>query len=267
MSELSTYYNIPIEHDLISFNEMNKYRKKLITFVSDKEADNPEAFFRRNYPLGRHKYPLAHFLYKKIARLIKEYEAEDSDILPVDLKLSGNFMLPIGHPLKGVVYVSHPAEPKIYYPFSDFHNYLFEHKFSELWSILLSLGATKISIEVIKGRKVNLDSCLKIPHLNIDIHTTSDQVFHAKLSGTYENKTSEPKLPANLVWFEFEETWKQIAYGRINNHVRNFSLNLLYKDDFGINGSLKSTIEGLNLSLGGTYESFETTEWRITGEF
>ena len=78
---------------------------------------------------------------------------------------------------------------------------------------------------------------------------------------------SEPKLPDSLVWYPHEPTWQSIANGRIDFRLRDFSLIVTYDDDFGINAGLKALAFKSGFEIGGKFEDYEATTWRLAGEF
>jgi hypothetical protein len=101
-----------------------------------------------------------------------------------------------------------------------------------------------------------------------------------EMGGTQQSKASilyeasfagskDPALPQDLVWYEYEPTWKEIAEGRLEHNLQNFELNVEYTDDFGINLGLISKLGGSwgGLDLGGKFENHKSTIWRIVGTF
>ncbi|MBF4694259.1 hypothetical protein [Fusibacter ferrireducens] len=69
----------------------------------------------------------------------------------------------IGHPRENELYVAHPTRAGVYYPINDFHKKVFEHKFAELNSLLMNLGAKKIEVEYISGWDFEAMSQLDVP--------------------------------------------------------------------------------------------------------
>ena len=77
-----------------------------------------------------------------------------------------------------------------------------------------------------------------------------------------------PAVPDGMVWFDEEPTWRKLVDSRLHHPIREFELDILNTDDFGINAELSGKLCGLNLGLelGGTFESNEATHWKIVGE-
>lgn len=184
------------------------------------------------------------------------------------------FQLPPGHPRDRMVYAGHPGLPTVYVPLADFHRLTFEHKFAEVISLLMHLGAKTFKVEHVTGWGAEFSSHLAIglptTFAEIDIGTEAGSTQHTKqtiLFHTELDNKQAPSLPANLVWYPYEATWQQIAEGRLQFGLKNFSLYLNYNDDFGINAGLKLKIEKAGLDLGGTFERLVATTWRISGDF
>lgn len=191
-------------------------------------------------------------------------------IIQVGKSESKGLKFPLSHPREGVLYIGHPAEPETYYTIAEFHRITFEHKFCEAINLLMSLGATEISVEHVSGWAKDFSNKIATPiggakvDIKIDSNSksTSQLLFKATLSGT-----SQPKLPSHLVWYHHEPTWQFIANARIEFGLKEFSLNLSYEDDFGVNAGLKVAVQKAGLELGGKFEDHQSTIWCISGKF
>jgi hypothetical protein len=180
---------------------------------------------------------------------------------------------PPGHPRDEVLYVGHPTMPQVYYPMADFHRATFEHKFCEAIHLLMSLGATVIRVEHVTGWAKEFYARLSVPPLEAPSETAgvgagqsstkrSSLLYEAFLTGT-----DRPKIPKGLVWYPHEQTWQQVAKGRMQFGLNDFSLNLVYQGDFGINAGLKVAIAKAGWDLGGRFEDHQSTVWRLAGSF
>lgn len=177
-----------------------------------------------------------------------------------------------GHPNYGVVYAVHPASKEIYYPVADFHRVVFEHKFAEAVRLLMSLGATSLEVEHISGWSRDFSANLTVPlasgtaGLNAKAESTATSgrsiLFSASLNG---NVT--PTVPEATKWLQHEPTWQGIAEGRLRYGLLNFSLSVVYNDDFGINTALAAKIGKAGLDVGGKFQGHEATTWHIKGTF
>ena len=197
----------------------------------------------------------------------------DIHILHVGESESAELKFPLGHPRDAVVYVGHPALPDVYYTIADFHRVTFEHKFSEAINLLMHLGATHIRVEHVRGWSQEFSSRLSAALGQASTNTTAGEVKQARHSRSqllYEatfSGTTKPRLPSSLVWYHHEPTWQSIAKGRVEFGLQEFSLNVTYEDDYGVNAGLKASVHKAGFDLGGKFEDHEATTWRIAGQF
>lgn len=185
------------------------------------------------------------------------------------------FKLPPGHPRNRIVYAGHPALPEVYVPLADFHRLTFEHKFSEVISLLMHLGAKTIKVEHVTGWGTEFSSRLSagLPSAGLlitDIGAEANAIKESQQTLLFdaELENSHPSsLPDNLVWYPYESTWQQVAKGRLEFGLKNFNLTLNYNDDYGINAGIKFKIDRAGLDAGGSFEKYTATTWRIYGNF
>ena len=179
---------------------------------------------------------------------------------------------PPGHPRDTVVYIGHPAMPNVYYTIAEFHRVTFEHKFSEAIRLLMYLGANQLRVEHVRGWSREFSSRLSVPlaqatvavtgHIETASESQVQLLYEAELPGT-----QEPKLPDCLVWYPHEPTWQVIAEGRLHFEMQQFSVNVVYEDDYGVNAGLRASAIKAGFDLGGNFEDHEATMWRISGRF
>jgi hypothetical protein len=204
------------------------------------------------------------------AVLAQEGKSKQSGILLIRKSWAPRFNLPPGHPRVGVVFAGHPADPSKYIPIADFHRYIFEHRFSEVLSLLMHLGADNIEVEHVRGWGKDFSAKLSvgIPSVSGSQEAAASKshgaslLYKAELPGH-----SDPTIPEDLVWYHHESTWKQVVEGRMKFGLRNFSLNLQYQEDYGINTALKGKVKRIGLELGGDFEHHQSTTWEIRGSF
>ena len=221
--------------------------------------------------LGGPGYLLAEVTKEAIKAWTKARES-GIQVLQVGKTESKVLNFPIGHPREGLLYIGHPAEPNVYYTIAEFHRITFEHKFCEATNLLMSLGATKISVEHVSGWSKDFSTRLSVPlgsagdsigaEAGSESKSKSQLLYEATLIGT-----REPKLPEHLVWYPHEPTWQSVAKGRIDFGLKDFSLSVCYEDDYGVNAGLKVAVQKAGLELGGKFEDHQSTVWRIAGEF
>jgi hypothetical protein len=183
---------------------------------------------------------------------------------------ASQFTLPPGQPRHQVVFAGHPTEPANYIPIADFHRYIFEHKFAEILSILMHLGARRIEVRHLRGWGQDFSERLAIGIPRAAISQGAQSSSREQSTLLYEAELvggPSVALPANVVWLPHESTWKQIVEGRTKFGLKTFSLNLQYQEDYGVNLGLKAEIEAARLELGGDFEKHQSTTWEIRGEF
>lgn len=192
------------------------------------------------------------------------------NITQISQTQAASLTFPPGHPREGVLYVAHPAAERVYFTVASFHRLAFEHKFSEAIDLLMSLGASEIKVEHVKGWSREFSANLSVPMPNatagVDLSgkqsSASGLLYEAHLHGS-----TQPELPESLVWYPHEPTWQSIAKGRMKFGLTEFSLTVNYEDDFGINAGLKLTAGKAGLDLGGSFEDHRATTWKIHGKF
>jgi hypothetical protein len=194
------------------------------------------------------------------------------EVVQISKSEASTIMFPPGHPRDGVLYIGHPAQPDVYYTTAEFHRMTFEHKFSEAIRLLMHLGATEIGVDHIRGWSRDFSGKISVPSPSADTVVgatagssaaqTESLLFKATLDGT-----DLPKLPSHLSWYPHEPTWQSIAEGRLEFGLRDFSLNVTYNEDYGVNAGLKVAISKAGLDVGGKFEDHISTEWRISGKF
>jgi len=209
---------------------------------------------------------------KQVVHAYQEARAKGLDVRMIPKRWIPNFNLPPGHPRDGVLYVAHPAIREVYVPVADFHRFTFEHKFSEILSLLMHLGSKKIHVEHVCGWGHDFASKLSagIPQADLTIgasmenksETSRHILYEAELEGT-----DVPELPSTLVWYQHEPTWQKVAEGRLKFGLKKFSLKLQYQDDYGVNANLKVKAQKAGLDLGGEFKNNESTTWAINGGF
>lgn len=223
------------------------------------------------------KVGLAFSIYEPVIEITTEAlnawaKARESglNVLQVGRTEAQALKFPPGHPREQTLYVAHPALPSVYYTTATFHRMAFEHKFSEVILLLMSLGASKITVEHVRGWSREFSARISAPLPKIDAaasagHSTksaSSLLFEASL-----NNKHVPFIPNDLVWFAHEPTWQAVAKGRMQFGLSQFSLSVNYEDDFGVNAGLKLRVQKAGLDLGGTFEDHTATTWKIYGDF
>ena len=179
---------------------------------------------------------------------------------------------PHNHPQTRLIYVGNPVASALYYTAADFHRATFEHKCLEAARLLTQLGASRIRVEHVSGWSNEFAASLSLPlgksGATADSDASAQRESRTRLLFEWTLRGhSNPELPAGLLWYPHEETWKFVADARLRSGLQEFSLILSYNDDFGVNAGLKASSLASGLKLGGRFTSHTKTTWKLSGEF
>lgn len=203
-------------------------------------------------------------------RALQEAEDEGLDLLPVRQSAVGELAMPAGHPLPKTVYIGSPAIATRYYPMADFHRRVFEERFSEAVVMLMALGAEQFRVLSEQGWARDLSTQIDTPVsvakaggvMKAGQRKDSSLLFEAHLD------PGRPRLHHHPIWFHHESTWQSIAEGRLEHGLRDFSLSVTTREDFGIDGDLAAKIRRRKiLGLGGEFGTHVNTTWVLEGTF
>ncbi len=202
---------------------------------------------------------------------INRRRSSEENLLLLPLQFSKYLSLPPGHPsTNGQIYVGHPTEEKIYFPIAYFHRFVFEHKFAELLRLISSLGTRRIKAQSVEGYKTEI---LSGGEIDISIASVDGKYEKNKLrdkSIVYKadlNNESKPEISNDLVWFPYENTWKEMARERVEHGLKSVSVELEYLDDYGINAKLKFNLKHLKANLGVEFVDYKKTVWVFNVDF
>lgn len=205
-------------------------------------------------------------------KALKRLWEQGIDVLMLSRSESEMLKFSPGHPRDGVLYIGHPAESITYYTAAQFHRLTFEHKFCEACELLRYLGANKIKVAYVSGWSRKFGAKAFFPagmaaglvgaDVGLDERVESQILFEGRYAGD-----APPCLPDSLVWYPHEPTWQDIAQGRLEHGLQNFSLYVRYEDDFGVHAGFKLAAMKAGLDLGGRFEDHLATVWQIFGDF
>lgn len=205
----------------------------------------------------------------QLVKLIFDHEGMKTGFITIQPEQAKHIKFPLGHPRSRVLYIAHPAEPRCYLPLSQFHEFIFQHKYAELCNIIASLAATEYEVHYIKGRQLTADfepGGRWLGQGKATAELASGNATNFGYRATLKPKHT-PALPNSLSWYPYENMWQSIAQARLHNGLLSFDLMLDYSDDFGVTAELEAKTLKAKLELGGGFRKFEATQWRIRGAF
>jgi hypothetical protein len=197
---------------------------------------------------------------------------------PTNDNLMPNLKFPSGiTPTHGSLFIAHPYVKDLYIPYDHYNLYIIKERKTEFEKLLRNLGATEVkfinqgyfakeedSTVEIKGAAVN-------GVVNADYkkskNKSSRQLFHDKKKVSYGSSTETPKVPGDLIWYEHEKNWQEIAESRIENNAEEITIEIDNKhvkfftqnEAVRIKASLqKVTINNMPLSVSFQFDSLFT---------
>jgi hypothetical protein len=169
-----------------------------------------------------------------------------------------------GHPRLGLLYVGHPTKSTVYFPAAEFHRRVFEDKFIEAVTLLMSLGASRISVEQEHGHTRDEEQTLLPLGFERKKHdkATGAALFEGEFPGS-----GTPEVPPDLTWFDDEPTWKMLAEARTSRGAERWSLVVNYTTDYGIDMHVVDNAISGGLNIGGKFAEAQHIVWRLSAEF
>ncbi len=174
-----------------------------------------------------------------------------------------NFNFPPQHPQEDIIYSSTDFEPNYYIPLSTFHQYSFNLKQSSFVEMCAHLGAKEIILvdETIDNKKTKLKIDLEINSSNTFENEFKTGEFNSEKIRFLFPKPSEKKTTHyKSKWIESEPTWKTLQKLRLENNVSEYTAELNYTDEMGINLELATKFLNKGLNIGGSFEKIKKTK-------
>lgn len=180
------------------------------------------------------------------------------------------FDFPDGVPRINNIYVANPKVKNVYYPFNQFHHYIFQHQFAELIRLFQSLGVKDLKISKLSGTEKEFNSETKASYSGGEAgggfgkeHKYYNEIVY---EANYEGH-DKPELPANLFWYEDELSLQEIVRSRLKRELKNFNIQIKSEKDWGVNHKLYASLTNYDLSINGKFERKQNYILSITGTF
>lgn len=150
---------------------------------------------------------------------IVQFGIED---IPSEIKSN----LPTGHPIMNTLYIGHPHKANKYIPFEDYEAYLMSERLDEFCWLCQNLGAKEIHLvnensldefcDEETETKIGANGKKDVSSLNGRMtHNSNNSRYNAnfykcKINQIFSNPVQNPRLPDNLIWYEYEDSWKNL---------------------------------------------------------
>ena len=175
--------------------------------------------------------------------------ADNIKVLPLDKKIPGIFF-PASHPRINTLYLLHPLKKDTYLPVNNFEYELFRDQLLEFARIMESLGAKKISYNIIEEKnstqeghnnnEYEADVNIKGVQVSGKLDMESDRLQMKKLRNEFESvstyfDTQNIEMPdlSSLVWYHYNKDWQYKVESRISGRKKQESfLVSTFSEDF-----------------------------------
>jgi hypothetical protein len=184
--------------------------------------------------------------------------------------------LPKGNIIDGSIYIGHPIESqlKYYYPINEFHLSLHRQKSHELINILRSLQLTRFRIRHVEGYRdlssFSVDASAKVEKVTIGAgggkKSESSSDYDIIWEETAVPSAKKPKLPKNLIWYDYEDEWQLAVERALKEGMKSISFKYSYKNDFGANINWKLVLANVKAKVETQKYEFQRTIWEVTLE-
>lgn len=220
---------------------------------------------------------IAHLLLPvALTELFSQLSKIDKGITYIPYKSIGMFNLPKGEVREGVIYVGHPIETEFlaYFPMEEFHQSLHRQKSHELVRILSAMNLKHFTIKHLQGYKDLTGYSGDLGGKKGGTKFSAGGEYSKRSSADFDilwdvttKVTDEPpRLPDDLVWYEFEPDW-QIAMQIVKeDRLQKMNFHYSYRQDFGVDLKLKIAVNSLKASAQNKHQKFQSTLWDVTIE-
>ncbi len=189
-------------------------------------------------------------------------------------KIPHDIKFPVGHPQANILYLGHPLIPTEYIPFEDATELLFLSKLREFCYLAQCLGAEEILIRRTKGTDMSnsidktLGGSVDVGRKFLGASAEFDNKDHEKRD-EQKNDTMElvqhfqptkyPFCPSDLIWFDTDDTWKNMVRQRLNGNLLSYREKITSSETIKLSDSqiidVKAAFSNLLFKVSGTKNS------------
>lgn len=189
-------------------------------------------------------------------------------------KIPHDIKFPVGHPQANILYLGHPLIPTEYIPFEDATEILFLSKLREFCYLAQCLGAEEILIRRTKGTDMSnsIDKTLggsvdvgrkflgASAEFNNKVHEKRDEQKNDAMELVQHfQPTKYPFCPSDLIWFDTDDTWKNMVRQRLNGNLLSYREKITSSETIKLSGSqiidVKAAFSNLLFKVSGTKNS------------
>lgn len=197
-------------------------------------------------------------------------KATDAGVLaiPVPLRWAPSFDLPPGHPINEEFYAGHPFIAKKYFPLVDFPRVLFEEKFAEAVTLLIQLGARKISVHHSERLEKFFSGRAASGEQKIEVESEEKTKFSVIFQTEFPKESTSQGLDFSMLkWYTHEPTWQLVVRCRQEFKAAKVKLYVHHQSNWGIGLDLVTKLKNAGIEVGGESKEYSSGAWLLEAEF
>jgi hypothetical protein len=226
---------------------------------SQSNIDNTEAYDLAKKNILERKNEEG-IIYLINADLDRKRQKSDISFVPINYSFE-NFIFPPQHPQKGIIYSCTDFEPNFYIPLSSFHQYSFNLKQSSFIEMCASLNAKEILLidEIVDNVKTNLDAKIEImeSYNKLSAEFKLGEIKFDKTSFIFPKPNEKKIIQYESKWINCEPNWQTLQKLRIENNISEYTCELNYTDEMGVNIEMATKLKNNGLNIGGSFEKIK----------
>lgn len=174
-------------------------------------------------------------LRRRYITFVDKYCGCSENVLPLRIcDLPPELIFPEGTPSTGVLYVSNPVKPNVYYPSDRAEICIFRDQIDELMNVLACLGAKRVNFTEVRSSNNDYDRKRDVDvkaaggyteaykgnvHVNYHGEDAAYKKIHDELSHgrTFSKGQIKPQEPKDAIfsWYPQMKDWQSLVYNRL----------------------------------------------------
>lgn len=206
------------------------------------------------------KLPYHERKYLSLTRDFEDYEKNTPDIKKFRIShVPSGIVFEDCIPTIGELYIAHPYKLGVYLPVSRYEHLLFRDRIHELSKVMMALGAIEIrSIQNDGMKSFSKDSASSSLSGGVGVghwvsasgssrfeseHSINNDREEEIVINFKNDPMKLPYLPNDLIWFNHESEWQQVAEARLNGNMLEYEIRISSKQINLISERERSNIE------------------------